>query len=112
VVPRPRRLAPQSLLSSPPLLLSAPAASTNASLCASSSAGAGTSLPTSVVDRKSSTALLHLSSASRSRIFQRLFPLPVSFPACAHKVFCCSFHAGHALRQCSRVRVLYGYHQH
>jgi hypothetical protein len=41
------------------------------SLCASSSAGGGTRVPTSVVERKSSTALLHHSSASRSRTFQR-----------------------------------------
>jgi len=84
----------------------------DASLYASSSTGAGTSLPTSVVDRKSSTALLHLSSASRSRTFRRLFHRPVSFLTSAHKVFCCSFHAGHTLRQCSRVCVRYRYHQH
>jgi hypothetical protein len=65
-----------------------------------------------VVDRKSSTALLHLSSASRSRTFQRLFHLPASFLTSAHKVFCCSFHVGHTLRQCSRVYVRYGHHQH
>jgi hypothetical protein len=48
----------------------------DASLCASSSSGAGTRLPTSVVDRKSSTALLHVSSARRSRTFQQLFTRP------------------------------------
>jgi hypothetical protein len=80
------------------------------SLCASSLAGARTRLPTSIVERKSSTALLHLSSASRSRTFQRLFHLPVSFPA-SHKVFRCTFHAGHTLKQCSRVCVLHGHPQ-
>jgi hypothetical protein len=79
----------------------------DASLCTSSSTGPGTSLPMSVVDRKSSTALLHLSSASRSRTFQRLFHLPVSFLTSAHYIFCCSVHAGHTLKQCSRVCIRY-----
>jgi hypothetical protein len=82
------------------------------SLYVSSSAWAGTSLPTSVVDRKSSTTLLHLSSASRSQTFQRLFHLPVSFLTSAHKVFCCSFHSAHSLKRWSHVCVSLAHHQH
>jgi hypothetical protein len=90
-----------ALLSSHLSLLSRSSHS-DASLCASSSAGAGTRLPTSVVARKSSTALLHLSSASRSRTFQRLFPFPVSFLTSAQSVFCCPLH----IQQCARTRVI------
>jgi hypothetical protein len=77
-------------------------------LRASSSAGVGTSLPTSVVERKSSPALLHVSLASRSRTFQRLFHLPVSFLTSAHKIFCWAFYSEH----CSRVCVLQEHYQH
>jgi len=71
------------------------------SLTASSSAG--TRLPTPVVERNSSTARPHLSSARRSRIFHRSFPFQVSFRTSAHRVFCWAFHSGHALKRCSRV---------
>jgi hypothetical protein len=50
----------------------------DASLCASSSTKAKTNLPTSVVEKKSSTARLHLSSPKRPHIFQRFFHLLVS----------------------------------
>src|SRR3978361_480929 len=103
--------SPSALLSSSLSFLSRSSHS-DASLCASSSAGAGTSLPTSVVDRKSSTAPLHLSSASRSRTLQRLFHLPVSFLTSAHKIFCCSFHSAHSLKRWSRVCVPPAHHQH
>jgi len=49
---------------------------------------AGTSLLTSVVERKSSTVWLHLLSARKSRILNRLFPLPLSFRTSAHRIFC------------------------
>src|SRR3978361_461955 len=84
----------------------------DSTLCSSSSARAGPSLPTSVVDRKSSTALVHLSSASRSLTFQRLFHFPVSFLTSAHRVFCCSFHSTHSLKRWSRVCVSHAHHQH
>ena len=73
----------------------------DASLTASSSAG--TRLPTSVVERKSSTACPHLPSARRSRILHRLFHLPVSFRTSAHSIFCWAFNSGHSLKRCSRV---------
>jgi len=53
----------------------------DASLPASSAAG--TLLPTSVVERKSRIAWLHVPPAKRSRIFHRLFHLPVSFDTSA-----------------------------
>jgi len=84
----------------------------DASLCASSSTGAGASLPTSVVDRKSSTALLHLSSARRSRIGNRLLPLPVYFHSSFHSTFCRSFHCPQFLKTCSLVGSLQLHHQH
>jgi len=86
--------------------------SSDTALTASSSASAGTRLPTSVADRKSSTARLHLPSARRSRTFHRPFRLPVSFFASAHKIFCCGFHSGHSLKRWSRVCVRYRHHQH
>jgi len=60
------------------------------------SSSAGTRLPTSVDERKSSRAWLHLPSARRSRSFHQSFHLPVSFPTSAHRIFCCSFHFGHS----------------
>jgi len=84
----------------------------DASLCASSSTGAGASLPTSMVDRKSSTVLLHLSSARRSRIGNRLLPLPVSFHTSFHSTFCCSFLCPQFLKTCSLVCSLHLHHQH
>jgi hypothetical protein len=53
--------------------------------CASSSARAGTRLPTSVVERKSSTGLPHRVSARRCRILNQSFPLP---GLSAHRIFC------------------------
>ena len=91
-------LSSSALLSSS-LSLRSRSSHSDASLCASSSASAGTRLPTSVVDRKSSTALLHLSSASRSRTFQRLFHLPVSFLTSAQRALCCSLHSTHSLKR-------------
>jgi len=82
----------------------------DASLCASSQARAGASLPTSVVERKSSTALLHLSSASRSRTFQRLFHLPISFLTSTHRSFCWPLQAAHTLKRWSLVSVVHGHH--
>ena len=72
------------------------------SLPASSSAS--TLLPTSVANRESSTAWLHLSPAMRSRIFHRLVHLPVSFCTSAHRIFCCIFHSGHTLKRWPLVR--------
>jgi len=63
----------------------------------------GGGLPTSVVERKFSTARPHLSSARRSRIFHRLFHLPVSFPTSAQRIFCWAFHSRHSLRMYSCV---------
>ena len=83
-------------------------AHSDSSLCASSSAGAGTSLSTSAVERKSSTGFLHLVSARRSRIVSRPFPLPVSFRTSAHRTFRWAFNSGHTLKKCSRVCALYG----
>ena len=82
----------------------------DASLPASSSAG--TLLFTSVAERKSCTAWLHLPSARRSRIFHRLFHLPVSLYTSDHRIFCWAFHPGRTLKRCSRVWVWYRHHQH
>jgi len=71
------------------------------SLTASSSAGAP--LPISVVDRKSSTARPHLSSAMGSQTFHLSFHLPVSFRTSAHRIFCWAFHLVHTLKRCSQV---------
>jgi len=79
--------------------------SSDTALTASSSASAGTRLPTSVEERKSSTARLHLPSARRSRTFHRPFHLPVSFFTSAHRIFCCGLHSGHSLKRWSRVCV-------
>jgi len=84
----------------------------DARLPASSSSRGGTSLPTSVQVRKSSTACPHLLSASRSRIFHRLFHLPVSFYTSAHRIFCSIFHSGHTLKRWSLVCVGHWHHQH
>jgi len=54
-------------------------------LPASPSFRGGTSLPTSIAERRSSTACPHLPSESRSRLFHRLFHLPVFFYTSAHK---------------------------
>jgi len=95
----------------PPALPPAPGAPEAPSLTPHSRRRGGTSLPTSV-ERKSSTARLHLSSARRSRIFHRPFHLPVSFFTSAHSTFCWAFHSGHTLKRCSRVWVGYRHHQH
>jgi len=59
---------------------SAPGVPSDASLCTSLLAGAGTSLPTSVVERKSSASWLHLVPGRRaSPIVNRLLHLLVSF---------------------------------
>jgi len=71
---------------------------------------ASTFLPTSVALRKSSAAWLHLASARRSRIFHRLFHLPVSFHTSAHSIFCWAFCSGHSLKRCSRVWFWYRHH--
>ena len=60
----------------------------DASFCACSSAGAGTRPPTSVVERKSSTAWLHLPSARRTGIVNQFSPLPASSRAVARSTFC------------------------
>jgi len=86
--------------------------SCDTALTASSSASAGTRLPTSIEERKSSTARLHLPSARRSRTFYRSFHLPVSFFTSAHRIFCCGFHSGHSLKRWSQVCVRYRHHQH
>jgi hypothetical protein len=59
--------------------------------------------PTSVVHKKSKIGRVHRSSANRSRILKRFFPLPVSLRTSAHRVFCCGFHRGQFLNRCSRV---------
>jgi len=82
-----------------------------AALYASSSASAETSLRTSAVERTSRTALLHLLSASRSRTFQRLFHLQVSFLTSAQKIFCWSLHSAHSMMRWSRVCVPLAHHQ-
>ena len=64
------------------------------SLTASSSIAAR--LPTSVVERKSSTARPHFSSAKRSRIFHCSFYLLVSFRTSAHRIFRRALHSGGA----------------
>jgi len=76
------------------------------------SSSGGTSLPTSVEERKSSTARPHLLSASRSRIVHLLFHLLVSFSSSAHRIFCCIFHSGHTLKRWSLVCVGHLHHQH
>ena len=97
--------------SSPALGPSARSSASDTSLTASSSS-AGTRLPTSVEERKSSTARLHLPSARRSRIFHRSFHLPVSFFTSAHRTFGSGFHSGYSLKRCSRVWCGYRHHQH
>jgi len=83
------------------------------SLAASSSFfRGGTSLPTSVEERKSSTACPHLSSAIRSRTVHPLFRLLVSFSTSSHRVFCCVFHSGHTLKRWSLVCEGHLHHQH
>ena len=69
----------------------------------SSSSTGGTSLPTSVTMKQSSTAFQHLLWASRSRIFHRPLHLPVSFCTSAQSTFCCTFHSGHTLKRWSLV---------
>jgi len=79
---------------------------------ASPSPSGGTSLPTSVVEMKSSTAWLHLATASRSRIFLRRFHLPVSSLTSAHRIFCCHLHLEHSLKRWPFVCVGLWHHQH
>jgi len=111
-----------SLTSSPSLSVSASLSSScslfsrnshsDTSLYVSFSTGAGASLPTSVVDRMSNTALLHLSLARRSRIGNRLLPLPVSFHTSFYSTFCCSFYCLQFLKTCSLICSLHLHHQH
>jgi len=74
---------------------------------------AGTSLPTSVVERKSSTSPLHLPSVRRSRTFHRLFHFSDSFSTSSRRTLCWGLHSGHSLNKCSRVCVgVYRHRQH
>ena len=66
----------------------------------SSSAGIG--LPTSVVERKSRIAWLHLPLARGSWILHRLFLLLLSSCTSAHRIFCWAFHSGHILKKWCR----------
>jgi hypothetical protein len=68
--------------------------------------------PTSVVRRKSRIGRVHRSSANRSRILKRFFPLPVALRTSAHRIFCCGFHRGQFLNRCSRVCTLQEHHPH
>jgi hypothetical protein len=76
------------------------------------SSSAVTSLPSSVAERNSNTAWLHLSSARRHRIFHLLLHLPIPFYTSVHRIFCWAFHSGHTLKRCFRVCTLYRHHQH
>jgi len=69
-----------------------------------------TLLPTSVVRKKSRMALVHRSSANRSRIAWLSFPFPVSFRTSAHRTFYCHFHFLQCLNKCSLVCVRYWHH--
>jgi len=96
--PRPAR--PQPSVSASTLLSSSRSrrsrsSHSDTSLPAFPSSLGGTSLPTSVVVRKSSTAWLHLLSVISSRIFHRLFHRPVSFLTFDHRIFCWPLHLGH-----------------
>jgi len=104
--------APGSSAPAPCSSIHSRTSSSDTALTASSSASAGTLLPTSVEERKSSTARLHPASARRSRAFYLSFYLPVSFLTSAHRIFCCGFHSGHSLRRWSRVCVRYRHHRH
>jgi len=83
------------------------------SAASSSSPGLGrpvrgtTLLRTFVGRRKYRIALVHRSSANRSRTVNWLLPLLGSFRSPAHGIFCCSFHCLQRLSRCSRVPVLY-----
>jgi len=84
----------------------------NTSLAASSSFfRSGTSLPTSVEERKSSTTYPHLLSAIRSWAIHPLFHLLVFYSTSAHRVFCSFFHTGHTLKRWSLVCEEYLHHQ-
>jgi len=75
----------------------------DASFSASSTALSGPTLrPASVVDRESKIAWPHRASAKRSRILNRLFPLPVSYHSTAHRIFW-AFQWGQFLKRYSRV---------
>jgi len=78
--------SPPAPSSSASALLSSSCFHSDISLCMSSSAGVGTSLPASVVERKSKIGWLQCSSAKRSRILNRPLPLPVSLPTAAHRI--------------------------
>ena len=69
----------------------------------SSSSGFGALRPTCVEARKSRIARLHRGSAKRSRIFQRLFHLPISFLTVLHIIFYYIFHSEQFFRRCSLV---------
>jgi len=96
--------APASPAPAPCSSIHSRTSSSDIALTASSSSAPSAHLPTSVVERKSSTARLHLPSASRSRTFHRSFHLPVSFFTSAHRIFCCGFHSGHSLKRWYRVK--------
>jgi hypothetical protein len=68
--------------------------------------------PTSVVRRKSKLGRVHRSSANKSRILKRPFPLPVSHRSSANRIFCCGFPCGHFVNRCSRGCILHGHHPH
>ena len=97
-----------------PLPASCPHSASPALLTSASSTSPGfggtargpTLLPTFVVHKKSRIALVHRSSANRSRVVKRSLPLPVSFRTSAHRVFCCGFHSFKCLNRCSLVCVL------
>jgi len=59
-----------------------------------------TLLPTFMVRKKSRIAPVHCSSANRSRIVIRSFPLPVSLRTSAHRISCCGFHSLQCLNRC------------
>jgi len=91
--------------SSPPAPCSAAASSSSPGF--GGTARGPTLLPTFVMSKNSRIALVHRSSASRSRTVNRFLPLPVSFRTSAHRIFCCGFHCLQCLSRCSRVCVLY-----
>jgi len=70
----------------------------------SSSTRSGALLPIPVVARKSRIALLHLSSAKRSRILNRSLHLPGPCLTSAHRIFRCIFFSGQLSRRCSRAK--------
>jgi len=94
--------APWPLASSPSPFHIAPGVTTLTSRCPHASSCA-TRLPTSVVVRKPRTSWLHLPSATRYRILNRLFPIPVAFRTSTHSTFFCHIHSRHTLNRYSHV---------